>query len=83
MVKIAPRRIDESLPEFKNEKWGKIIGSSKTGYCDGRKIPSLKCNLYATLRPVYFAGKTIHLCGKCIAKLNKTQSKFTKPIPRY
>jgi len=68
---------------FVNPRWKRILTASKIGYCDGRKIASLKCHLFATLRPVYFGGKTIWLCGRCIEKLKKKRSIFTRPIPRY
>ena len=83
MSKFTPRRVDDGLPQFQNDKWKRVMGNVKFGYCDGRNISSLKCKLYASLRPVYYRGKTIYLCGKCEAKLKKIKPRGVRPIPRY
>jgi len=53
-------------------KWKDILTSSRVMYCQGSTIPFLKCKpLYAMCRPVYVAGKTHFLCGRCVDKVKK------------
>lgn len=73
----------DGMPRHINPEWERAFTKSKVGYCDGKKIAGLNCGLYATLKPVYFAGRTMYLCGRCIQRLNQKRLGKTKPIPRY